>query len=291
MATMRDIRRRIRSTAKTQQITKAMNMVSAAKLRKVQERVVASRPYSQKLREVLVSLVAMTRSEADHPLLKQRPENRSAFVVVTGDNGLCGGYNSNVIKLAEDAVRNAVSPENVLLTVGRKGRDYFRRRGYNILREYLDLGDNPSFPQAKALAGELVELFTSNTVDHIYLVFNRFYSAVRQEPEIVPLLPITGKLEGNGESDGGKPMPGFIFEPEPQELFGFLLPRYVDMTVYQMLMEAKTSEQAARMTAMEAATSAADDMINDLTISLNKARQAAITRELADITGTARAFD
>lgn len=287
MATTRDIRRRIRSTASTQKITKAMQMVSAAKLRKVQERVVMSRPYSMKLQEVLARMVAQAGPEVSHPLLEQRPKNRSAFVVVTGDRGLCGGYNANVIRLAEESVKSASTPEVVLITVGRKGRDYFERRRYNILREYLDLGDNPSFSQAKALAGELMQLFLDKTVDDLNLVFSRFYSPVKNVPELVPLLPVAGQTE----TDGSGADTEYIFEPLPEQLFAHLLPSYVEMLIYQMLMEAKASEQGARMTAMEAATSNADDMIKSLTVSLNKARQAAITRELADITGTARAFD
>lgn len=284
MPTMREIRRRIRSIRNTQQITRAMQMVAAAKLRKVQDRVFASRPYAAKLREVLERLVAQLPPGVYHPLLEERPARRLGYVVVTGDRGLCGAYNANVIRLAEQTVRAASAEEVFLLTVGRKARDYFRRRKYNVLREYVDIGDDPSFPQGRELARELVGLFLDGTIDRLYLVYSQFFSPVRQQPQVVPLLPIT-------RPPGVEAVTEYIFEPPPAELFRYLLPRYVEVQVYQMLLEAKAGEHGARMTAMEAATDNAEDMIKRLTLSFNKARQAAITKELADIIGTARAFE
>lgn len=284
MPTMREIRRRIRSIKNTQQITRAMQMVAAAKLRKVQDRVFASRPYAAKLREVLERLVAQLPPGVYHPLLEERPARRLGYVVVTGDRGLCGAYNANVIRLAEQTVRAASAEEVFLLTVGRKARDYFRRRKYNVLREYVDIGDDPSFPQGRELARELVGLFLDGTIDRLYLVYSQFFSPVRQQPQVVPLLPIT-------RPPGVEAVTEYIFEPPPAELFRYLLPRYVEVQVYQMLLEAKAGEHGARMTAMEAATDNAEDMIKRLTLSFNKARQAAITKELADIIGTARAFE
>lgn len=283
MATMRDIRRRIRSIKNTQQITKAMQMVAAAKLRKVQDRVVASRPYATKLREVLGRLVLQVPPGEYHPLLAERLGGRSAYVVVTGDRGLCGAYNANVIRLAEREL-TAAGPEAVVLAVGRKGRDYFRRQKYPLLRTYVDLGDDPSFPQARELARELMALFLEQAFDHLYLVYTQFLSPVRQQPQVVPLLPIR-------RPTGAEKAVEYIFEPRPPLLFQSLLPRYVEVQVYQMLLEAKASEHGARMTAMEAATDNAEEMIKRLTLSFNKARQAAITKELADIVGTARAFE
>lgn len=283
MATMRDIRRRIRSIKNTQQITKAMQMVAAAKLRKVQDRVVASRPYATKLREVLGRLVLQVPPGEYHPLLAERLGRRSAYVVVTGDRGLCGAYNANVIRLAEREL-TAAGPEAVVLAVGRKGRDYFRRQKYPLLRTYVDLGDDPSFPQARELARELMALFLEQAFDHLYLVYTQFLSPVRQQPQVVPLLPIR-------RPTGAEKAVEYIFEPRPPLLFQSLLPRYVEVQVYQMLLEAKASEHGARMTAMEAATDNAEEMIKRLTLSFNKARQAAITKELADIVGTARAFE
>lgn len=283
MATMRDIRRRIRSIKNTQQITKAMQMVAAAKLRKVQDRVVASRPYATKLREVLGRLVLQVPPGEYHPLLAERLGRRSAYVVVTGDRGLCGAYNANVIRLAEREL-TAAGPEAVVLAVGRKGRDYFRRQKYLLLRTYVDLGDDPSFPQARELARELMALFLEQAFDHLYLVYTQFLSPVRQQPQVVPLLPIR-------RPTGAEKAVEYIFEPRPPLLFQSLLPRYVEVQVYQMLLEAKASEHGARMTAMEAATDNAEEMIKRLTLSFNKARQAAITKELADIVGTARAFE
>jgi F-type H+-transporting ATPase subunit gamma len=284
MPTMREIRRRIRSIRNTQQITRAMQMVAAAKLRKVQDRVWASRPYAGKLQEVLERLVARVPPEVQHPLLEERPPRRLAYLVVTGDRGLCGAYNANVIRLAEETVKAAEAEQVVLLTVGRKGRDYFRRRNYRILKEYLDLGDDPVFAQAKGLAQELTQLFEAGVFDHLYLIYSRFLSPLRQKPQVVPLLPIPRPPEGETAVE-------YLFEPPPAELFGQLLPRYVEVQVYQMLLEAKAGEHGARMAAMEAATDNAEDMIKQLTLSFNKARQAAITKELADIMGTARAFE
>ncbi|MGB9887324.1 MAG: ATP synthase F1 subunit gamma [Moorellales bacterium] len=283
MPTMREIRRRIRSIQNTQQITRAMQMVAAAKLRKVQDRVVASRPYAAKLREVLERLVANLPPEVQHPLLEERPVKRVAYVVVTGDRGLCGGYNANILRLAEQTARMAEA-EVLWLPVGRKARDYFRRRRHQILREYVDLGDDPVFPQARELARELVELFVSQAFDRLYLVYSQFLSPVRQKPQVVPLLPVARPEEGKSGRE-------YLFEPPPAELFAALLPRYVEVQIYQMLLEAKAGEHGARMTAMEAATDNAEDMIKRLTLTFNKARQAAITKELADIVGTARAFE
>ncbi|MBC7346958.1 MAG: ATP synthase F1 subunit gamma, partial [Clostridia bacterium] len=259
MATMRDIRRRIRSIKNTQQITKAMQMVAAAKLRKVQDRVVASRPYATKLREVLGRLVLQVPPGEYHPLLAERLGGRSAYVVVTGDRGLCGAYNANVIRLAEREL-TAAGPEAVVLAVGRKGRDYFRRQKYPLLRTYVDLGDDPSFPQARELARELMALFLEQAFDHLYLVYTQFLSPVRQQPQVVPLLPIR-------RPTGAEKAVEYIFEPRPPLLFQSLLPRYVEVQVYQMLLEAKASEHGARMTAMEAATDNAEEMIKRLTLS------------------------
>jgi len=281
---MREIRRRIRSIRNTQQITRAMQMVAAAKLRKVQDRVVASRPYAAKLREVLERLVANLPPEVQHPLLEERPQRRLAYLVVTGDRGLCGGYNANLLRLAEHTARTAPAEEVLWLPVGRKGRDYLRRRHYTILKEYLDIGDDPVFPQGRELARDLIDLFLSGAFDRLYVVYSQFISPIRQVPQVVPLLPVLrpGK-EGRGRE--------YLFEPPPARLFADLLPRYLEIQVYQMLLEAKAGEFGARMTAMEAATDNAEDMIKRLTLSFNKARQAAITKELADIVGTARAFE
>lgn len=285
MATMRDIRRRIRSIENTKQITRAMQMVAAAKLRKTQDRVVAARPYSETLRQVLERVVASAGGEVEHPLLSSREVRRLGLVVFTADRGLCGGYNANVIRAAQHVLTSLpAGQEAQLVVVGRKGRDYFRRRGYAIFRQYLDIGDNPNFIQARELARELVGLYTSGAVDSISIVYTQFLSPGRQRPQAIQFLPIARVQERTPEAAD------YLYEPAPRELLGVLLPRYVETLVYQVLLDAKASEHGARMVAMESATKNAGEMIENLILTYNKARQAAITKEITEIVGGAEAL-
>ncbi|WP_227762532.1 ATP synthase F1 subunit gamma [Zhaonella formicivorans] len=284
MPGMRDIKRRIRSIESTQKITKAMKMVAAAKLRKSQNKVVSARPYSAKLQEVLGRLVHGSE-DYSHPLLDSRETSRVGYVVITADRGLCGGYNANLIRLTESLIREN-DKESVIIAVGKKGRDYFRRRGYTLLREYLDLGDDPNYIQARELARELAQIYISGEVQELNLVYTKFYSAIRQQPLTERLLPVTKveKKENSAEVD-------YIYEPSAKEVLHTLLPRYLETLIYKALLEAKASEHGARMTAMDAASDNAGEMIQKLTLSFNRARQAAITREITEIVGGAAALE
>jgi len=284
MERMRDIKRRIRSIKNTQQITRAMKTVSAAKLRKTQAKVLSARPYASKLEEVLGRLTAGTEGY-EHPLFVPRSGNRTAYVVLTGDRGFAGAYNVNVAKLAEARIRENPEEEGLIIACGRKGRDYFRIRGYPILREYLDLGDDPHYIQARELARELRALYEQGEVDKIHLVYTKFHSAIRYEPLVQQLLPIAAapEAETSGELE-------YLYEPEKEALLHVLVPRYLEVQVYRALLEAKASEHGARMTAMDNATENCAEMIDKLTLSFNRARQAAITKEISEIVGGAAAI-
>ncbi|NLL18609.1 MAG: F0F1 ATP synthase subunit gamma [Clostridia bacterium] len=286
MAGMRDIKRRIRSIQSTQHITKAMKTVSAAKLRKTQAKVIAARPYSDKLAEVLGRLLADV-GQYEHPLLATKEGNRVAYVVLTGERGFAGGYNTNVARLTEATIKENPQEDAVIIPVGRKGRDYFRRRGGNILREYLDIGDDPHYIQARELARELAALFEQGEVDKIYLVYTRFYSAIRHKPVVQQLLPVTAAPKEEEKAEEIE----YLYEPMKEGVLDTLVPRYLEVQMYRALLEAKTSEHGARMTAMESASDNAAEMIDKLTLSFNRARQAAITNEISEIVGGAAALN
>lgn len=281
MAGVRDIRRRIRSVRNMQQITKAMKMVSAAKLRKAQQKLNAARPYAHQLQGVLERLAQVQMDEV-HPLLKKRPVQKVVYVVITSDRGLCGGYNSNLIRKTVGLI--AETPQEVkLVTVGRKGRDYFRRGKIEFLAEFVALGDDPSYNQAKEIAQKVVRLYEQGEADEVYLMYTEFVSAINARPTQVKLLPI--------EKPEGKQSKQYIFEPSPEEILASLLPKYVETQIFRSILEGKASEQGARMTAMSSATDNAKDMIDRLSLIMNRARQAAITKEISEIVGGAAALD
>ncbi|KUK11101.1 MAG: ATP synthase gamma chain [Clostridia bacterium 41_269] len=283
----RDIKRRIRSIKSTQKITKAMEMVAAAKLRRAQEKAVSSRPYSNKMQEVLGRLTAGV-GEFKHPLLSYPEKGKIGFVVITGDRGLAGGYNINILRLAQQHI-DSCRDEAAIIALGRKGRDYFRYRNYPLLRDYINIGDIPTYIQARELAKELMELFTDGTLREVHLLFNEFISPIQQKPTIVRLLPVeTEAGEGEGEEHWSEVE--YIFEPSPAEVLGELLPRHIEIQVYHALLEAKASEHGARMTAMGNATDNAQEIIDKLILSYNRARQAAITKEISEIVGGAEAL-
>lgn len=284
MSNMRDIKRRIRSIQSTQQITKAMKTVSAAKLRKTQGNLIAARPYSDKLAEVANRLLG-EMGDYKNALFEQREGDRVAYLVMTGDRGLAGGYNANAIRTAEQAIKSKTDEDGIIIAIGRKGRDYFRRRNYEILQEYLDLGDDPHYIQARELAREMVSIFLRGKVDKIYLVYTHFYSAIRHEPEIKQFLP----LEVDSP-EGSKEETEYIYEPAKREVLDQLIPRSLEVLMYRALLETKASEHGARMAAMDAASNNAGEMIDQLTLSFNRARQAAITREISEIVGGAAAL-
>jgi F-type H+-transporting ATPase subunit gamma len=280
---MRDIKRRIRSVKNTQQITKAMKMVAAAKLRKAQERVVQARPYKQKLQEVLGRL-AQASADLDHPLLVVREPKKVAYVVVTADRGLCGGYNANIIRRAAAEIA-AKEAQVEMIAIGKKGRDFFKRKQQVIVREFINQGEDISMVQSREIARYLMDIYEKGEYDEVYLVYTEFITAMRQKPVVTKLLPLEQPEEAEADETD------YLFEPKAEEVLAILLPRYVENQVYQVLLEAKASEHGARMTAMGSATDNAAEMIAKLTLSYNRARQAAITREISEIVGGADALN
>ena len=286
MATLRDIRRRITSVRNTQQITRAMKLVAASKLRRAQERILEARPYSNKMHEVLSSLAL--RSEATpQPLLARRDGGRKMLVVISGDKGMCGAFNANIIRRTTDLLR-AIGDGEVsvkLIVVGRKVRDFYRRRPVTIQSEYLNFFDRLAYAHAAQIGQELAGLYMHEECDEVTLIYNEFKSIVSQRVTVETLLPIR-PLEA--PADGG--VTDFIYEPSPEAILASLLPKHVEVQVYRALMESLAGEYGARMTAMEAATKNASEMIDLLTLQFNKARQERITRELLEIVGGAESL-
>ncbi|MBI3637135.1 MAG: ATP synthase F1 subunit gamma [Candidatus Rokubacteria bacterium] len=288
MATLRDIQRRIRSVQSTQKITRAMKLVAAAKLRRAQDRILSARPYANKMAELLGNLVTAGADGAPHPLLEQREGPRRQIVIITADKGLAGAFNSNVIRLSLGFVRSSNATEVTLVVVGRKARDFYRRRQWTVKRDMIGFWDRLAYEHAEELADYFMAQYLENQVDEVHLIYNEFRSVAVQRPVRVQLLPIPKKVDdGAGET---VPAVDYIYEPSPEAILGDLLPRHVRMQVYRALMESLAGEYGARMTAMEAATKNAKEMIEVLTIQYNKARQEKITKELLDIVGGAEAL-
>jgi F-type H+-transporting ATPase subunit gamma len=277
MPSLIDLRRRIRAVKSTQQITKAMKMIAASRLKRAQDRVVAARPFAQRMLRVLNSLVSRVESDS-HPLLKM-PDQSGApalLIVVTADRGLCGSFNSNVIKAAGQFITTEGQGREVALgLVGRKGRDFFRRRGFDVRYEAVGIYQRLSFSHAADLANAAIEEFTSGRVGSVYLVYNEFKSVMTQKLVVERLLPIP-RLEP--EAGAQAQSVDYIFEPAPEQIFEDLLPRHVQVQVYRALLESNAAFFAAQMTAMDAATRNSAEMIENLTLYMNKVRQAAITR-------------
>lgn len=285
---MRQIRGRIRVAKNIQQITKAMKMVAAARLKRAQERVQSARPYSEKTREVMASLAKAGGANLSHPLLEEREPVRIGVLAVTADRGLCGSYATNILKKSLETLIGYAPDQTRVLVVGRKGHNFFRRRPYPVVAEFDMNMTGASFAEAQEIGRQVREMYISGEVDVVYLVYTRFLSALTQRPTVVPLLPLTADLETDEATDGGSD--DYIFEPNAQDILGRLLPRYVDILIYQALLEAVASEHGSRMTAMSSATDNAGKMISNLTLSLNRARQANITKEIAEIVGGAEAL-
>jgi len=284
MPSLKVIRKRISSIRNTQQITKAMKMVSAAKLRRAQEAVLSARPYTEKMSALLQNLSSRVAADA-HPLLQLREEQRVDLILVTADRGLCGGYNANLIRTAERFMRaNAGQRQTNLILVGRKGGDYFRRRGVEAV-ERFNVGATPAEALAAELAKKVTSRFLGNEADATYILFSKFRSALSQIPTLEKILPVSRPAE---QSEGQATE--YLFEPGIQELLSSLLPKIVEVGIYQALLEAAASEQGARMTAMDSATSNATDIMDHLTLQMNRARQAAITKELLEVVSTAEAL-
>jgi F-type H+-transporting ATPase subunit gamma len=284
MPSLIDIRRRIRSVRNTQQITKAMKMVSAAKLRRAQDRVIASRPYGEALRGLLAdvaSAAAGDESVAGHPLLARRPEQRIQLVLITGDKGLAGAFNANVIKASQRFAEEHHPAGIDFELIGRKGRDFYRKRQVSITGEHLGLAAKVRTDDASAIARKLMERFKNEEIDAVYLLYNEFKSVMTQKVVMAQVLPM--ELPTQTEPVD------FIFEQPPLEMLESLLPRYVEIEIYRALLESAAAEHAARMTAMDAATSNASDMIDNLTLYMNRVRQASITKEIIEVVSGAAA--
>ncbi|MEC2346671.1 MULTISPECIES: ATP synthase F1 subunit gamma [Paenibacillus] len=280
---MREIKRQIKSVQNTRQITKAMEMVASAKLRKAQERAQAARPYSEKLKEVVSSIAAASQG-VSHPMLVSRPVKRTAYIVITSDGGLVGGYNANILRKVTDLIRSrhTSTSEYELFVIGRKGRDYFKRRNYPVVHEVTELSDSPRFADIKSLTYAAVQGFETERFDEIYVCYNRFINAITQLPTVERLLPFDSV-----ESEG--PVSSYEYEPSPEGVLEVLLPKYAETLIFGALLDGKASELGAKMTAMGSATKNATKMINELTLTYNRARQAAITQEITEIVAGANA--
>jgi F-type H+-transporting ATPase subunit gamma len=293
MANVRDFRTRIRSVLSTQQITRAMKLMSAARLRRSQERILAARPYARKMAEVLSSLAARANPEK-HPLLARRPEKRVALVVITADKGLCGSFNSNILDRAEDFLEAPGDRAIEVDIIGKKARDWFRPRTYTTRRVITDLFRNVTLAQAKEIAADLMRGFVSGECDAVYLLYNEFKSVIQQRIVIEPLLPIPRDAFAEAAAKPGQAAPAppldYIYEPGDEKIFAALLPKHVEIQVYRALLESSAAEHAARMTAMDNATRNAGEMISSLTLTMNKIRQSSITKEILEVVSGAEAL-
>jgi F-type H+-transporting ATPase subunit gamma len=286
MPSLIDLRRRIRAVKSTQQITKAMKMIAASRLKRAQDRVIAARPFAQRMLRVLNGLVSSIEPEA-HPLLRvPAADGNPLLIVITGDRGLSGSFNSNVIKAAGQFIVNEGRDRQVALgLIGRKGRDFFRRRGFDIRYETVGIFQRLSFNDAKEIANLAIDEFTSGSASSVYLVYNEFKSVMSQRIVVERLLPIPRLAPPEG--GGGKV--DYLYEPGPQTIFQDLLPRHVQVQVYRALLESNAAFFAAQMTAMDAATRNSAEMLDNLTLYMNKVRQAAITREIIEVVSGAAA--
>jgi len=284
MATIREIRRRIKSVQSTAKITKAMEMIAASKMRRAQERDLAGRPYADLMRQVLGDLAAQRQAgDVIHPLLIQRPVNRIALVHITPDRGLCGGLNANVNRKAASFILEQGVPATIV-AVGRKGRDFMMRCGEEVRAEFTRLGDQPSLADVLPIARVVIDDYSAGLVDEVYLCYAQFVTTMIQRPVIWRLLPVEpATIEARLNVE-------YIYEPSPSAVLAELLPRFAEMEIYHAIFESIASEQSARMVAMRAATDNANELIEHLTLTYNKARQEMITKELLDITGGAAAL-
>lgn len=287
MATLRDIKRRIKAVQSTSKITKAMKMVAAAKFRRAQQRMFEMRPYADRMNSVLSSLAAGAEGEL-HPLLAARPRKNVEVLVLTSDRGLCGAFNSNILKAAARHIAELKKEgfEVGISSVGRKAGDYFKRRNISLRKSWTGISGRISYSNAQEIANDIIENYTNEAIDEVILIYNEFKSVIAQKIVITRLLPMA-PVEAKEET---LPVFNFIYEPSKQDIFGSLLPKNVEIQIFRALLESQASEEAARMAAMENATKAANDMINSLTLQFNKARQAAITKELMDIVGGVEAL-
>jgi len=295
MPTLIDFRRRIRSVKNTQQITRAMKFVAAAKLRRAQERALAIRPYAQELRRVLQSALARIENPS-LPLMAHRPEERVLVIVLTGNKGLCGAFNANVIRRTLEFLKAHQNVQVRAVPIGKKGRDALQKRRVEIAYEYVHLSAHVEFSQAEEIASRIIEGFSGNEVDAIYAIYNEFKSVLAQRLMVEKLLPIQEELlrkedsKEAGTEKGDRPI-DYIYEEPQTQIFSKLLPRYVGMQLFRVMLESTAAEHAARMTAMDSATNNASELIDQLTLHMNKVRQAAITKEIIEVVSGAISTD
>lgn len=284
MPTLLDYRRRIRSVKNTQQITRAMKFIAAALLRKAQEGVMSARPYASEILRILRSAVARME-HPEHPLLERRQEERILVIVLTGDRGLAGPFNANVIRYALNFLSEHSSAQLRVIAIGKKGRDVLRKREFELAGEYFNITQNVEFRHAKEIGERVIELYTAKEVDAVYVIYNEFKSVMVQRLRAQKLLPIDPEVLESAEKNepGVGVLVDYIYEQPPPELFKALVLRYIDTEVFRILLESSAAEHGARMAAMESATNNAADLIEDLTLQMNKLRQAGITRELIEI--------
>jgi ATP synthase, F1 gamma subunit len=285
LASLRDIKTRINSTKKTSQITKAMEMVSASKLNRAETSAKSFVPYMEKIQEVVAN-IALGSTDVSHPMLEKRPVKKTGYVVITSDRGLAGAFNSNVLRAVYQTIqeRHRSTDEYAVIAIGKVGRDFFKKRGMPVVEEIVGLGDDISFSDIKEIASNTVKLFEDGKVDEIYMFYNHYVSAIQQEVTEKKLLPLS-------DIAANKKMTSYEFEPSQEDILAVLLPQYAESLIYGALLDSKASEHAARMTAMKNATDNAKELINTLTLSYNRARQAAITQEITEIVGGASALE
>ncbi len=284
MPSLIDLRRRIRSVKNTQQITKAMKMVSAAKLRRAQQKAVNARPYAELLSDMLRSVLGAATDVFEHPFLEVRPEKRILLILFSGEKGLCGAFNAQVFREAQRFMKANAANEISFEFVGRKGRDFFRRREVDETGEWTNVLVSVQLEDAQQVAAKAAEMYAAGRFDAVYTLYTQFKSALSQEPVVHKLLPIAAPEGQEAPTD-------FIFEQPPAEMFERLLPRYVEIEIYQAMLESSASEHASRMTAMDAATRNAGEVIDKLTLHLNRVRQASITTEIIEVVSGAAALE
>jgi len=290
MASLLDMRRRIKSVKNTQQITKAMKMVAAAKLKRAQDRVTASRPFAHKMSDVLGGLSAKVAGEVSHPLLDERGDDKYLVVLVSADKGLAGGFNANVIKATQAFLKEHSGKSAEMIPVGRKGRDFFKRREVKFTEEYIGLTGSGQVRHSDAveIANNVIKIFTEDeSIDKVFIVFTEFKTVLSQKPVIEQLLPIPRSAADQTAETG--PQAEYIYEQPASEIFGKLLPKQVETQIYRGMLESVASEQGSRMTAMDSASKNAGELIDTLTLNMNRIRQAAITKEIIEVVSGAAA--
>lgn len=283
MASMREIKRRRDSIKNTQQITKAMKLVSTAKLQRARQQVNGTRPYFEKIHQTISSIITQTAG-VSHPFLKKRDGNRNLYIVISSNRGLAGGYNNNVGKLVMNHSHG--NEGSKIIAIGKKGADYLRKREVEIYEEYHEILDDPNYSHALKLGQEILDLYLKDEIDNVYLAYTHFISTLQQEPRLLKVVPLSAEEfleEGEAETI-------MNFEPSPEDVLNAIIPKYVSSIIYGALKEAAASEHGARMTAMDNATSNADEMIGSLTLQYNRARQSAITQEITEIVSGAEAL-